>query len=106
MFMVDTGGNGGANGLVVTDSSGKLLANIGTSVDGHYIDGNGLAFGPNGRLYEITNSFANGADPQDRISVLAAPAAPLAVARIRPTQRPSCDDRRPWRPSRSCSDSP
>ncbi len=70
MFLTDTGGNGGANGLVVVDQSGKVLAVIGTTVDGHYIDGNGLAFGPNGLLYEITNSFANGADPADRISVL------------------------------------
>ena len=69
-FMVDTGAIAGGNGLVIADEAGKLLAIVGTSLDGHFIDGNGLAFGPNGRLYEITNGFANGADPQDRISVL------------------------------------
>ena len=55
---------------MIADEAGKLLAIVGTSLDGHFIDGIGLAFGLNGRLYEITNSFANGADPADRVSVL------------------------------------
>ena len=69
-FMVDTGGVAGGNGLVIADETGRLLAIVGTFLDGQFIDGNGLAFGPNGRLYEITNAFANGADPADRVSVL------------------------------------
>ena len=39
------------------------------TADGQYIDGT-AGFGPNGRLYEITNSFANGADPVPGLLVL------------------------------------